>query len=954
MPRAASPALSENEVDILGSLLTDGNETSHMKTKHAEVQDGFSFDVGDLLDGDDGEDDDGDEAFIALKQAAAFRKNTNLKGTTLKKGGGFQSMGLNGNLLRAITRYGFKVPTPIQRKTIPLILQRKDLLAMARTGSGKTAAFLIPMVQTLKAHSPNMGARALILSPSRELAIQTLSVTKRFTNGTDLKTMLCVGGDSLNEQFSNMTANPDIIIATPGRFLHLLVEMNLNVTGLSKMQYVVFDEADRLFEMGFAAQLQEILHSLPPTRQTLLFSATLPSSVTEFVRAGCQDPILIRLDADTKISPDLEAAVFSVKGAEKLGTLLHVLHDVIKVPTGLPEGVTDLDENPSKKRKRGPDRSHEKQKPSPYSTIVFTSTKHDVEFLQTMLTHAGFAVSYVYGSLDQTARNTQIENFRRGRSYILVVTDVAARGIDIPLLSNTINFSFPATPKLYVHRVGRVARAGMRGWAYSLVKDTDVPYLLDLQLFLSQKLILGKEGKGAPNFTTDMVVGAPLRSQVENYTEWLNKLFSDDSDLTALQRVSEKAEKLYLKTRNAASSQSARRAREVVASKGFSQVHPIYGNDVSAAEDDRADMLLKISGFKPQETIFEIRRGGKGGRSKEAEVVKSIRERFGPRRSAFGEDKEQESNDSSDEDGPTINEVDEDEDFDMEADEALDDEQEASEDDMAEDSDSEMEVVISNHNDDTSTKSRKAASSDFRDPEFMAYEPRTVNAAETRGYGVHSGGQSNTAGGFVEAARTATFDLTNDEGAKAFGVPTRAGLRWDKKNAKYVSRTNDEDGSRAQAKGSGGGRMVRGESGVKIAASFQSGRFEKWKKEQRVGRLPRIGEAERRGPGSGGGGGVGSANYTGNTSNARSNKNTIGGGPRYKHKQEKAPKAADKYRDDYHERKKRVAEAKEKRVGRFRDGDGNKKELKNADDIRKERKLKELRRQKNARPSRKK
>ncbi|KAI1735745.1 ATP-dependent RNA helicase DBP10 [Xylaria scruposa] len=937
MPRAVSPALSENEVDILGSLLTDGDETSHVKTKHAEVQDGFSFDVGDLLDGADGEnEDDGDEAFIALKQAAAFRKNTNLKGTTLKKGGGFQSMGLNGNLLRAITKKGFKVPTPIQRKTIPLILQRKD-----------TAAFLIPMVQTLKAHSPNMGARALILSPSRELAIQTLSVAKDFTRGTDLKTMLCVGGDSLNEQFANMSANPDIIIATPGRFLHLLV--GYVVFWLAKMQYVVFDEADRLFEMGFAAQLQEILHSLPLTRQTLLFSATLPSSVTEFVRAGCQDPVLIRLDADTKISPDLEAAVFSVKGAEKLGTLLHILHDVIKIPTGLPEAVTDPSENPSKKRKRGGE-SHEKQKPSPFATIVFTSTKHDVEFLQTMLTHAGFAVSYVYGSLDQTARKTQVENFRKGRSNILVVTDVAARGIDIPLLSNTINYSFPATPKLYVHRVGRVARAGMRGWAYSLVKDTDVPYLLDLQLFLSQKLILGKEGKGAPNFATDMIVGAPVRSKVENYTEWLNKLLSDDSDLTALQHVSEKAEKLYLKTRNSASSQSARRAREVVSSKGFFQVHPLYGDDISAVEDNRAEMLAKISGFKPQETVFEIKRGAKEGRNKKAEVIKSIRERFGPRRSANRED-----NEAGSKDAPDADDAEDDEDVDVEIaedEEASDDEQEASDDIIDEelvDSDSEMEVTISNHNENTSTsKSRKAAnqSDDFRDPEFMAYEPRTVNAAETRAYGVHSGGQSNTSANFFEAARSATFDLTNDEGAKSFGVPTRAGLRWDKKNAKYVSRTNDEDGSRSQSK-KGGVKMVRGESGVKIAATFQSGRFEKWRKEQRVGRI-RVGEAERRGPGSvvvaaaGGGGGGG--------------KNTVigGGGPRYKHKQERAPKEADKFRDDYHVRKKRVAEAREKRVGRFRDGDGNKKELKNADDIRKDRRLKEQRRQKNARPSRKK
>ncbi|TRX96827.1 hypothetical protein FHL15_002133 [Xylaria flabelliformis] len=929
MPRAVSPALSENEVDILGSLLTDGDETtSHMKTKHAEAQDGFSFDVGDLLGrDDDGNEDDGDEAFIALKQAAAFRKNTNLKGTTLKKGGGFQSMGLNGNLLRAITKKGFKVPTPIQRKTIPLILQRKDVGSeinpLPHMCADTSHSFWPWLGRDLeRAHSPNMGARALILSPSRELAIQTLSVTKDFTRGTDLKTMLCVGGDSLNEQFANMSANPDIIIATPGRFLHLLVGM---------------------YTCQFAGG------SWFPGSWTIENAKWVLRH--NYKRFFIPDPVLIRLDADTKISPDLEAAVFSVKGAEKLGTLLHILHDVIKIPTGLPEGTTEPSENPSKKRKRGGE-SHEKQKPSPFATIVFTSTKHDVEFLQTMLTHAGFAVSYVYGSLDQTARKTQVENFRRGRSNILVVTDVAARGIDIPF--------FPATPKLYIHRVGRVARAGMRGWAYSLVKDTDVPYLLDLQLFLSQKLILGKEGgKGAaPNFTTDMVVGAPVRSKVENYTEWLNKLLSDDSDLTALQRVSEKAEKLYLKTRNSASSQSARRAREVVSSKGFFQVHAIYGDDVSAVEDNRAEMLAKISGFKPQETIFEIKRAAKGGRSKEAEVMKSIRERFGPRRSAHGlEDNEAEELKKSALDADEAEDDDDDDDIDdvdvdVEiAEDEEDDEQGGASDDnvideeLVDDSDSEMEVTISNHIDNNTTsassKSRKPTnkSDDFRDPEFMAYEPRTVNAAENRAYGVHSGGQSNANANFFEAARSATFDLTNDEGAKSFGVPTRAGgLRWDKKNAKYVSRTNDEDGNRSQSK-KGGVKMVRGESGVKIAATFQSGRFEKWRKEQRVGRI-RVGEKEHHGPGSGGG---------------KNSTVTGGGGPRYKHKQETAPKEADKFRDDYHVRKKRVAEAREKRVGRFRDGDGNKKELKNADDIRRDRKVKEQRRLKNARrPSKKK
>lgn len=208
-------------------------------------------------------------------------------------------MGLNANLLKAITRKGFAVPTPIQRKTIPLLQQEKDVVGMARTGSGKTAAFVIPLIEKLKTHSTRVGARALLLAPSRELALQTLSVVKELGRGTDLRSLLLVGGDSLEEQFAAMANNPDVIIATPGRFLHLKVEMGLD---LHSIQYVVFDEADRLFEMGFAAQLTEILHALPSSRQTLLFSATLPKSLVEFARAGLHEPVLVRLDADSKIS----------------------------------------------------------------------------------------------------------------------------------------------------------------------------------------------------------------------------------------------------------------------------------------------------------------------------------------------------------------------------------------------------------------------------------------------------------------------------------------------------------------------------------------------------------------------------------------------------------------------------------------------------------------------------
>ncbi|KAH8680871.1 DEAD/DEAH box helicase [Xylariales sp. PMI_506] len=905
MPRrAASPAVSENEVDILGSLFTDDADTS-AKFETSAARDGFSFDAGGILDADDGSDDgDGDEAFIALKQAASFRKSTNVKGKSVKKGGGFQAMGLNANLLRAITRKGFSVPTPIQRKAIPLIMERKDVVGMARTGSGKTAAFVIPMIERLRSHSATVGARALVLSPSRELAIQTLKVVKEFGRGTDLKCVLLVGGDSLEEQFGSMTANPDIIIATPGRFLHLKVEMSLD---LSSIRYVVFDEADRLFEMGFAAQLTEILHALPPSRQSLLFSATLPASLVEFARAGLQEPSLVRLDAETKVSPDLESAFFGVKGAEKEGALLHILHDVIKMPLGLPDGVEPEDSDKfSKKRKRGSDAPRGKEKPTEHSTIVFAATKHHVEYLAAVLEDAGFAVSYVYGSLDQTARKEQVENFRRGRSNILVVTDVAARGIDIPILANVINYDFPPQPKVFVHRVGRTARAGQRGWSYSLVRESDAPYLIDLQLFLGRNLIIGREAQNI-NFAADVIVGAPVRSKVESNVEWLNKLLYENEDISTLRRVADKAEKLYLKTRNSASSQSARRAREVVASKQWVQLHPLFNDELDDVESARAEMLAKISGYRPSETIFESKlANGKQTNSNAAEIMRNLRQKITPRNQV----KEEKKVDGSEDDSTmedAAEEVFEDED------EVVVDEEEEEEVEVNDDSDSELEVTISSNK-----KSANKTPSSWQDSEvFMSYTPRTINTAEERGYGVHSGGN------FVESARNLTMDLTNDEGAKNFGVPTRSKLRWDQKSRKYVSRDNDEDGSK-------GAKMVRGESGVKIAASFQSGRFDRWKKAQRI-KMPRNGEIEK----NNGPNGLG-----------------LPTGVRYKHKMEKAPKEADKFRDDYHVRKKRVAEAKEKRIGKFRDGPGNRKELKGADDVRRDRKIKEHKRLKNARPSR--
>jgi len=865
--------------------------------------------------------DEDDEAIIAAQQAASNRKASNLKGRTVKKGGAFQSIGLNANLLKAITRKGFSVPTPIQRKTIPLLLNDKDVVGMARTGSGKTAAFVIPMIEKLKAHSQKVGARGLIMSPSRELALQTLQVVKELGRGTDLRSILLVGGDSLEEQFSAMATNPDIIIATPGRFLHLKVEMGLD---LSSIKYAVFDEADRLFEMGFAAQLTEILHALPASRQTLLFSATLPKSLVEFARAGLQEPVLVRLDADSKISPDLQSAFFSLKSSEKEGALLHMLQDIIKVPTQsqlITSSAPADSAKPGKKRKRNETESKISPSSNPFSTIVFAATKHHVEYLAQLLRMAGYAVSYVYGSLDQTARKTQVHAFRTGQSNILVVTDVAARGIDIPILANVINYDFPSQPKVYVHRVGRTARAGQKGWSYSMVRDSDTPYLLDLQLFLGRRLMVGRAAIDSVNFAQDVVLGGLRREELQSNCEWVTKALDDSVDLAALRSVAVKGEKLYQRTRNAASSESAKRSKDIIGSEKWSELHPLFSNQSDDLEVEREKMLARVGGFRPQESIFEIgaRRGGRRNNEEAVDAIRKIRSGLEIRKQKSLDSTQHTQKADVDEDDATTQRMqnnlsDEDSDnSDVEINDAL-----------SEASSADLEVTFSQP---YAKKSKTNASTSYRDPEnFMSYLPTSTSLNDDKAYGVHSGGSAN----FTTAARDVTMDLAGDEAGKNFGE-ARGVMRWDKRHKKYVRRENDEDGSR----NSGAKRLVRGESGAKIASSFKSGRFEKWRKANRVGHMPRVGEAEK--PGANG------------DSSATASLGGIGN-KRFRHKRTAMPKAPDKLRADYETQKKKSAGAKDRTAAQT----GNRKEIKSVDHVVKERRKKEKRREKNARPVRRK
>jgi ATP-dependent RNA helicase DDX54/DBP10 len=364
-------------------------------------------------------------------------------------------MNLPSTLLHALRKLNYKQPTPIQRKAIPPLLRGLDVVAMARTGSGKTAAFGIPIVCRLKEHCSIVGVRAIVVSPTRELAVQTGRALTGLAKGTDLRVAQIVGGESLEGQFAVLAGNPDILVVTPGRLLHLTsVETRLS---LGRVEVVVFDEADRLFEMGFREQLKELLGKLPERRQTALFSATLPSMVAEFAEAGLRtDAVLIRLDAELKLSPDLTCSFFSIRSEYRIPALLEILNRIYNASTT-----------------------------GDKLTIVFTATRHHVEYIVELLAASQYRVTGVYGAMDQEARTESLMSFRNGTKPIMVVTDLAARGLDIPHLDNVINVDMPPTGKMFIHRVGRAARAGRTGHAYTLCTNDELPYYVDLAKFVN-------------------------------------------------------------------------------------------------------------------------------------------------------------------------------------------------------------------------------------------------------------------------------------------------------------------------------------------------------------------------------------------------------------------------------------------------------------------------------------
>ncbi|KAI3512427.1 hypothetical protein L1887_19743 [Cichorium endivia] len=495
------------------------------------------------------------------------------------KSGGFESLNLSSNVFRGVKRKGYRIPTPIQRKTMPLILSGADVVAMARTGSGKTAAFLVPMLERLQQHVSQSGVRALILSPTRDLALQTLKFTQELGKFTDLRVSLLVGGDSMESQFEELAQSPDIIIATPGRLMHHLEEVD--DMSLRSVEYVVFDEADSLFSMGFAEQLHRILQQLSDNRQTLLFSATLPSALAEFAKAGLRDPQLVRLDLETKISPDLKLTFFTLRQEEKLAALLYLIREHIR---------------------------------SDEQSLIFVSTKHHVQFLDHLIREEGIEPSVCYGDMDQDDRKINVSRFRSRKTMFLIVTDVAARGIDIPLLDNVINWDFPPKPKLFVHRVGRAARAGRTGTAFSFVTSEDMAYLLDLHLFLSKPIrpapteeeVL-RDMKGVMERIDDAmlngetVFGRFPQTGIDLVADRVREILDSSTELDCLVRPCERAFRLYMKTKEKPSRESIKRAKNMPREG----LHPMFVKQLGGNELSALAFSESLKAYRAKQTVLE-------------------------------------------------------------------------------------------------------------------------------------------------------------------------------------------------------------------------------------------------------------------------------------------------------------------------------------------------------------
>jgi len=350
----------------------------------------------------------------------------------------FESLRVGENLRRALRDVGYTEPTPIQTQAIPHLLQGRDLLGIAQTGTGKTAAFALPLLQRLdeeRSPAKPRRPRALILAPTRELALQIHEELGRYGRYLSLHHTYIFGGVSANPQIKALAQGIDVVVATPGRLLDLAGQRKID---LSEVSVLVLDEADRLLDMGFVRDVKRIVAMTPKTRQSLLFSATMPKEVVSLAREILRDPIRVDVSPKEVTVSEIDQRVVMVGTNDKQRMLEHLLRD---------DEVS--------------------------RAIVFTRTKHGANRVAKKLERAGIGAEAIHGNKSQNARQRALSNFKNGDAWVLVATDIAARGIDIDAVSHVFNFELPHEPESYVHRIGRTGRAGATGAAWSLVDPSE-------------------------------------------------------------------------------------------------------------------------------------------------------------------------------------------------------------------------------------------------------------------------------------------------------------------------------------------------------------------------------------------------------------------------------------------------------------------------------------------------
>jgi ATP-dependent RNA helicase RhlE len=355
----------------------------------------------------------------------------------------FEQLGIIEPILKALQAEGYTTPTPIQQQAIPVLLEGRDLLGCAQTGTGKTAAFAVPILQLLsEQQNPPRGIRALILTPTRELAIQIEESFKAYGKGLKLRHAVIFGGVSQHTQVNTLRNGVDILIATPGRLLDL---MQQRIVSLNHIEKFVLDEADRMLDMGFIHDVKRIITKLPEERQTLFFSATMPTEIARLSQTILRDPVKVEVTPVATTAETIVQALFFVDKAEKRKLLMHLLEDgEIK------------------------------------RVLVFTRTKHGADRVVKDLAKAGVGAEAIHGNKSQQARQRALTNFKNGRTRVLVATDIAARGIDVDDLTHVINYELPNIPETYVHRIGRTGRAGAMGIALSFCDSEEKEYLRDI------------------------------------------------------------------------------------------------------------------------------------------------------------------------------------------------------------------------------------------------------------------------------------------------------------------------------------------------------------------------------------------------------------------------------------------------------------------------------------------